>query len=75
MSDRVFKLIEVTGTSSTNLEDAIQNAVARASKTVRNTRWFEVVEVRGSVEGGQVAQWQVTVKIGFALEEDSDVAD
>lgn len=75
MSDRVYKLIEVTGTSSTTLEDAIQNAVVRASKTIRNTRWFEVVEVRGSVEGGQVAQWQVTVKIGFALEEDSDVAD
>jgi flavin-binding protein dodecin len=75
MSDRVYKLIEVTGTSSTTLEDAIQNAVVRASKTIRNTRWFEVVEVRGSVDGGQVAQWQVTVKIGFALEEGSDVAD
>lgn len=70
MSDRVYKLIEVTGTSTTGVDDAVQTAVARASKTVRNMRWFEVVEVRGTIADDQVSQWQVTVKIGFALEED-----
>ncbi len=75
MSDRVYKLIELTGTSATSLEEAIQNAIARASKTVRHLRWFEVVEIRGSVEDGQVAQWQVTLKIGFSLEDDSEALD
>ena len=70
MSDRVYKLIEVTGTSNTGVDDAVQKAVARASKTVRNMRWFEVVEVRGAIADDQVTQWQVTVKIGFALEDD-----
>ena len=69
MNDKVYKLIEVTGTSTTTLEDAIQNAVARSAETVRNLRWFEVVETRGAIQDGQVAQWQVTVKIGFALED------
>jgi len=69
MSDNVYKLIEVTGTSATSLEGAIQNAIARASKTVRHMRWFQVIETRGSVEGDQVKQWQVTIKIGFSLEE------
>ena len=69
MSDRVYKLIEVTGTSTTTLEDAIQNAISRSAKTVRQMRWFEVVETRGAIEDGQVAHWQVTLKIGFALED------
>jgi len=69
MPDRVFKKIEVTGTSSKSIEEAIQNAVAKASKTVHNLRWFEVVEVRGSIDSGAVQQWQVTVKIGFALDD------
>ena len=69
MNDKVYKLIEVTGTSTTTLEDAIQNAVARSAETVRNLRWFEVVETRGAIQDGQVAQWQVTLKIGFALED------
>jgi flavin-binding protein dodecin len=69
MSDRVFKLIEVTGTSTTTMEEAVQNAIAKASKTVRHMRWFEVVETRGSIENDQVAQWQVTIKVGFALED------
>lgn len=69
MSDRVYKLIEVTGTSTTTLEDAIQNAISRSAKTVRQMRWFEVVETRGAIQDGQVAQWQVTLKIGFALED------
>ena len=69
MSDQVYKLIEVTGTSGNSLEEAIQNAVSRAAKTVRAMRWFEVVEIRGRIDDNQVAQWQVTLKIGFALED------
>jgi flavin-binding protein dodecin len=65
----VFKKIELTGTSATSLEDAIQNAIARASKTVRNMRWFEVTENRGAIKDGKVAEWQVTLKVGFALED------
>ena len=69
MSDRVFKKIEVTGTSSKSVEEAIQNAVAKASNTLHNLSWFEVVEIRGRIEGSSVQQWQVTVKIGFGLDE------
>ena len=69
MSDPVFKLIEITGTSSTTLEEAVQNAIAKAAETVRNLRWFEVVETRGSIDGDKVGQWQVTLKIGFKLED------
>ena len=69
MSDNVYKKIEIVGTSSTNLEDAIQNAVGKAAKTVRHMRWFEVSEIRGTIEDRTVDQWQVTVKIGFTLED------
>jgi dodecin len=68
MSGHVYKLIEVTGTSATSIEDAIQGAIAKASETVRNIRWFQVVETRGDVQEGKVGHWQVTVKIGFKLE-------
>lgn len=64
----VYKHVELTGTSTKSVEDAIQNAVARASKTVRNLGWFEVVETRGSISDGKVTQFQVTLKIGFTLE-------
>jgi flavin-binding protein dodecin len=74
MSDRVYKLIEITGTSAAGVEDAVQSAIARAAKTIRHMRWFEVVEIRGSVDTDRVAQWQVTLKVGFTLEED-DTAD
>lgn len=70
MADNVYKLIELTGTSSTSIEDAVQNAVTRASKTVRNMRWFQVTETRGAIDGDTVAQWQVTLKIGFSLEDE-----
>jgi len=70
MSDHVFKLIEITGTSSTTLEDAIQNAVGRAAKTVREMRWFQVTEIRGAIKDGKASQWQVTLKIGFRLEDE-----
>jgi flavin-binding protein dodecin len=69
MSEPVYKSIELTGSSTTSMEDAVQNAVARAAKTVRQMRWFEVVETRGSIEEDKVARWQVTIKIGFNLED------
>ncbi len=69
MSDQVYKKIELTGTSEKSLEDAISGAVEMAADTIRNMRWFEVVETRGRIVDGKVAQWQVTLKIGFALEQ------
>ena len=69
MPNHIYKHIELTGTSTSGIEDAIQNAIARASKTVRSMRWMEVTETRGHVENGKVSQWQVTVKVGFTLDE------
>jgi flavin-binding protein dodecin len=69
MSDHVYKKIEVVGSSPSGLEDAVKNALARADKTVRNMRWFEVAETRGEIESGKIGHWQVTLKIGFTLEE------
>ena len=68
MSDHIYKKVELVGSSQTGIEDAVNNAITRASKTVRNLRWFEVSEIRGQLENGKVAHWQVTVKIGFTLE-------
>ena len=67
--DSVYKKIEVVGTSTQSVTDAINTAVARASDTVKNIGWFEVVESRGRIEDGEVSQYQVTLKIGFKLEE------
>lgn len=69
MADHVYKKIELTGTSSTTIEDAVQNAVRKAAATVHNLRWFEVDEIRGSIDGASVGQWQVTLKIGFTLDD------
>jgi flavin-binding protein dodecin len=69
MPDHVYKHIELVGTSGASIEDAIQNALARASKSVRNMRWMQVLETRGHIEDGRVSQWQVTLKVGFTLEE------
>jgi flavin-binding protein dodecin len=69
MSEKVYKKIELTGTSSKSQEDAIQNALVKAAQSVRNMRWFEVVENRGSIKDGKVDQYQVTLKIGFSLED------
>jgi hypothetical protein len=69
MSDHVYKKIEVTGSSTVGVEDAVQKAIARAAKTVHNMRWFEVTETRGHIEDSRIAHWQVTVKIGFTLED------
>ncbi len=68
MNDTVYKKIDITGTSSTSIEDAINNAIAKASETVRHLSWFEVQEIRGGIDKELKPQWQVTVKIGFALE-------
>lgn len=70
MSDHVYKRIELVGSSPDSIEDAIENAMARAAETIRNIRWFEVVETRGVVQDGEVSSYQVTVKIGFTLEEE-----
>ncbi|HWP81697.1 MAG TPA: dodecin [Bacteroidota bacterium] len=69
MPDHIYKHIELTGTSSKSIEEAIQNAVARAAKTVRNMRWLEVIDTRAHLENGKVSTWQVTIKIGFTLED------
>lgn len=69
MTDHVYKIIELTGTSTNSIEEAVQNALTRASATVRNMRWFQVTETRGSINNEQVAHWQVTIKIGFTLDE------
>ena len=69
MPNNVYKHIELTGTSSVSIEDAIQNALTRAAKTVHNMRWMEITETRGQVDKGRVVQWQVTIKVGFTLEE------
>lgn len=68
MSAHVYKKLEIVGTSTTSIEDAVDNAISQASKTVRGLKWFEVTETRGDIADGKVAHWQVTVKIGFALE-------
>lgn len=69
MANHVYKHIELTGTSQSGVEDAVQNAISRASKSVRNMRWIEVIETRGHIENNKVSQWQVTVKVGFTLDE------
>lgn len=68
MSDHVYKKIEITGTSVTSIEEAVQNAISRAAKTVHSLRWFEVVETRGDIKDGNILHWQVTLKIGFTLD-------
>ena len=69
MSDNVYKKIEIVGSSTTTIEDAIENAVSRASQSVDNLGWFEVTETRGHIADGKVKHYQVTLKIGFTLEE------
>jgi len=67
-NDHVYKVIELVGTSEKSVDDAIQNAIARASKTLKNLRWFEALQVRGHIEDGRIGHYQVTVKVGFTLE-------
>jgi flavin-binding protein dodecin len=68
MADHVYKSLEITGTSSKGSDDAIRTAIARASKSIRNIKWFQVLEVRGGIDGAKVAHWQVSIKIGFSLD-------
>jgi hypothetical protein len=66
--DHVYKILELVGSSEKSIEDAVQNAVTRASKTIRDMKWFEIVQTRGHIEEGSVRHYQVTVRVGFTLE-------
>ena len=68
MKDHVYKILELVGSSENSIEDAIQNALTRASKTIRDMKWFEVVQTRGHIENGAVGHYQVTLRVGFTLE-------
>ena len=68
MNNHVYKLLEMTGSSPIGIEDAVSAALAKAHETVRNIRWFTITETRGHVEDGKVADWQVSLKIGFTLD-------
>jgi flavin-binding protein dodecin len=65
----VYKTIELVGSSPASSDEAVRNAIARASATMRNLRWFEITQMRGHIEDGQIGHWQVTVKIGFTLDD------
>ncbi len=69
MSNHVYKKIELVGSSPDSIEDAVKTAIAKASKTIRNMRWFEITETRGHIEDGKIDHWQVTIEVGFTLEE------
>ena len=69
MSEHIYKKIELVGSSPDGIEKAVENAIGRAAKTIRNMRWFEVVETRGQIEEGKIGHWQVTIQIGFTLDE------
>jgi flavin-binding protein dodecin len=67
-SDHVYKIMDLVGSSEKSIEEAIQNAIARAAKTIREMKWFEVVQTRGHIEKGSVRHYQVTLRVGFTLE-------
>lgn len=69
MDDHIYKIIQLAGSSPDSIEEAVQSAVSRASQTLHNLRWFEVLETRGHIEQGQVVHYQVVVKVGFSLED------
>jgi flavin-binding protein dodecin len=69
MDEHIYKIIELTGSSADSIEAAIQNAIGRASQSLHNLRWFQVTETRGHIESGRVAHYQVTLKVGFTLDE------
>jgi flavin-binding protein dodecin len=72
MKNHVYKLVELTGTSQTSMEDAVNTAIQRAGQTIKNLRWFQVVEIRGDLNENKVAHWQVTLKIGFTVDDPSE---
>jgi flavin-binding protein dodecin len=69
MNDHIYKKIELTGSSTVGMQEAIENAISKASQTIHHMRWFEVVETRGHIADGKIAHWQVTIKVGFSLSE------
>jgi flavin-binding protein dodecin len=69
MSEHVYKQVELTGTSKSSVEDAVQNAITKAGKTLHNIHWFQVIDTRGYVEKNAVDYWQVTIKLGFRLDD------
>jgi len=71
MNGQIFRKTEIVGTSDTSVSNAIDTAISRATKTLRNVEWFEVGEIRGQVKDGKVSQYQVTLKVGFLLDEGS----
>jgi hypothetical protein len=68
MSDHIYKKVELTGSSKKSTDDAIENAISKASQTLKNLRWFEVIETRGHIADGKIDHWQVTLKVGFTLD-------
>jgi dodecin len=68
VSEHIYKIVELVGSSKTSIEDAVQNAIGKAAESLRNLRWFQVAETRGYIENGTVAYWQVTIKVGFTVE-------
>jgi dodecin len=69
MTDHVYKTLDLVGSSSKSIEDAVANAITRAAKTVRQMRWFEITDTRGHIEDGKIAHWQVGMRIGFTLDD------
>lgn len=69
MSDHVYKIVELTGSSPNGIEEAVNNAISRAGQSLHNLRWFQVVDTRGHIENGQITHWQVSIKVGFTLDE------
>jgi dodecin len=69
MTDHVYKTLELTGSSTSSMEDAVRHAVEKAAKSVRNMRWFQVTETRGVIADNAISYWQVTIKVGFALDD------
>ncbi len=72
MTEHVYKVVELTGSSPKGADDAVKSAIDRARRTLHNLRWFEVVETRGHIEDGEISHWQVTLKVGFTLDEASE---
>jgi dodecin len=66
--DHIYRVIELAGTSDKSIEDGVTSAIARANKTIRNLRWFELIQTRGHIENGKIAHFQVTLKVGFTME-------
>ncbi len=69
MDEHTYKQVELTGSSKTSVEDAVQNAIAKAAKTLRNIHWFQVIDTRGYIKNDSIDYWQVTIKLGFRLDE------